>query len=139
MVGVRLEITRRAELAIRALVVAANSDVPLKAADLARALDTTNGFVPQVMAPLVRAGWVTSHPGPTGGYTASVDVTQVTVLDVIEAVDGPTANGRCVVADSDCDAEHPCVLHDAWALARAELTGALDTVSIASVRPRART
>jgi Rrf2 family protein len=134
MVHVRLEITRRAELAVRALFVVANSDAPLKATDLADALGATNGFVPQVMAPLVKAGWVSSHPGPTGGYTTSVDLAAVTVLDVIEAVDGPTADGRCVVADSACDARHPCVLHDAWALARAELMGALDSVKICSIR-----
>ncbi len=133
----RLEITRRAELAVRALFVVANADPPLKGTDLADALATTNGFIPQVMAPLVKAGWVTSTPGPTGGYTATVDLADVTVLDVIEAVDGPTANGRCVVADSECDARHPCVLHDAWAHARTELTDALHTIKIASVRPRA--
>ncbi len=132
----RLEITRRAELAVRALDVVSKSDIAIKGSDLADALGTTSGFVPQVMAPLVKAGWVTSSTGPTGGYACVGELATISVLDVIEAVDGPTENGRCVVADSDCDARHPCVLHDAWARARSELLEALATVSVDSIRTR---
>lgn len=134
----RLEITRRAELAVRALDVVARSATPIKGPDLAAALDTTSGFVPQVMAPLVKAGWVTSSPGPTGGYAPAGQLATISVLDVIEAVDGPTENGRCVVADSDCDAAHPCVLHDAWARARSELVATLAAVNVESMNTAAR-
>lgn len=40
-----------------------------------------------------------SEPGPTGGYVVTIDLADVCVLDVIEAVDGPTATGRCVLED----------------------------------------
>jgi Rrf2 family protein len=130
---VRLEITRRAELAVRALKHVARSEHPVKGTALAAVLDATSGFVPQVMAPLVRAGWVTSNPGPTGGYSATVDLAGISVLDVIEAVDGPTDSGKCVVADSECDGRRPCVLHDAWARARTELIDALGAVNLDSL------
>ena len=68
-------------------------------------------FVPQVLGPLVRAGWVRSDPGPTGGYRCQVVLSEVSVLQVIEAVDGATDVGRCVVADRPCQAADPCVLH----------------------------
>ena len=58
----RLEITRRAELAVRALAELAKVDGHCKAAELAEALGTTTGFVPQVLGPLVKAGWVASNP-----------------------------------------------------------------------------
>ena len=94
---VRLEITRRAELAIRALALLTGSSERVKASALAESLGTTVKFVPQVLGPLVRAGWVQSDPGPTGGYRSQVDVGDVSVLQVIEAVDGATDVGRCVV------------------------------------------
>lgn len=110
----------------------------MKAQALADALDTTTGFVPQVVGPLVKAGWVRSDPGPTGGYALQASLEQLSVLDVIEAVDGPTDDGRCVVADVDCDAGQPCVLHDAWTSARDELTDSLRSMSISWLEPRPR-
>jgi len=102
----------------------------LKSADLADELGTTPGFIPQVMGPLVRAGWIRSTPGPTGGYEALVALGALTVLEVIEAVDGPTDNGRCVVAERPCDADEPCALHVAWARARGELRASLAALTL---------
>ena len=68
----RLEITRRAELAVRALALLGRSSERVKASVLADGLGTTVSFVPQVLGPLVRAGWVRSDPGPTGGYRCVV-------------------------------------------------------------------
>ncbi len=105
----------------------------MKALAMAEALCTTPGFVPQVLGPLVKAGWVRSDPGPTGGYALDVALDDVSVLEVIEAVDGPTDTGLCVVAGDSCNRDHPCVLHTAWTQARRDLMLTLDSVSIASL------
>lgn len=129
----RLEITRRAELAIRALALLGRSTERVKSSVLAEELLTTVSFVPQVLGPLVRAGWVQSDPGPTGGYRCRVPLGDVSVLQVIEAVDGATDVGRCVVADRPCQATDPCVLHVAWARARTELVGVLQSTPMSGV------
>lgn len=129
----RLEVTRRADLAVRALVALEGAATRVKAPVLAETLGTTPGFVAQVMAPLVHAGWVASDPGPTGGYSLRVALGGVSVLAVIEAVDGATDQGRCVVEDRACDGSHPCALHAAWASARADLTGRLAATPVASL------
>ena len=126
----RLEITRSADLAVRALVVLSRRPGSLKSGDLAAALGTTPGFVPQVMAPLIRAGWVRSDPGPSGGYRPVVPHGDLTVLQVIEAVDGPTDDGRCVVTSGSCASRQPCALHAAWALARRELLATLGAMPL---------
>ena len=66
----RLEVTRRTDLATRALLTLAASGERHKASELAEALDASPGFVSQAMTPLVNKGWVRSEPGRTGGYTA---------------------------------------------------------------------
>ena len=109
--------------ALRALAEAGGR---VKGPALAEALGTTAGFTAQVVGPLVKAGWVRSEPGPTGGYVLAADLGRVSILDVIELIDGPTDTGRCVVADRPCGAEAPCLLHTAWAAGRAELVRALD-------------
>lgn len=106
----------------------------MKAADLAAVLGTTPGFLTQVMNPLVKARWVRSVPGPTGGYTLTPAGSTVSVLDVIETVDGPTSTGQCVVEDRPCGGSETCVLHAAWAAARATLTSALAQVPAAQWR-----
>jgi Rrf2 family protein len=129
----RLEITRRAELAVRAMVALGETPTRLKAPVLADVLGTTPGFVPQVISPLVKAGWVRSDPGPTGGYMGCVDLGRVSVLDVIEAVDGATDGGRCVVADRSCDAAVQCSLHVAWTRARRELVDVLGGTRLSDI------
>jgi Rrf2 family iron-sulfur cluster assembly transcriptional regulator len=131
----RLEITRRAELAVRALALLGHTSEHVKASLLAERLETTVAFVPQVVGPLVRAGWVQSDPGPTGGYRCRVQLGEVSVLQVIEAVDGATDAGRCVVADRPCRAAEPCVLHVAWGQARGELVAVLQSTSMSAVDP----
>jgi Rrf2 family protein len=125
----RLEVTRRADLAVRTVALLAHGE-RVKASELATALGTTSGFVPQVVGPLVKAGWILSEPGPTGGYRLVAPVGTLSVLDVVEAVDGPTDTGRCVVADRPCGRGPECALHGAWARARKELTASLGRMAV---------
>jgi Rrf2 family protein len=127
----RLEVSQKADLAVRAMVELHASADRLKSSDLAELLGTTAGFIPQVMSPLVRAGWVRSVPGPSGGYDAVTDLESLTVLSVVEAVDGPTDTGRCVVAERACDAAERCAMHVAWGRARHELRASLGAMPLA--------
>jgi Rrf2 family protein len=129
----RLEITRKADLAVRAMAALTAAGGRLKGNELAAGLDTTPGFLPQVIGPLVKAGWVRSDPGPAGGYRATDAAAALSVLQIIEAIDGPTDTGRCVVADGPCDARHPCALHEAWAGARSALLATLDATPLAAL------
>ena len=126
----RLEVTRRSDLAVRILKALGERSGRVKGTELAEIVGTTTAFVPQVLSPLVRAGWVRSDPGPTGGYVLAVDVSALSILDVIEAVEGPTESGRCVLADRPCDEAGRCALHEPWVRARALLLGELARTSI---------
>lgn len=111
--------------------VLAGTDGRVKGPALADAVGSTSGFVSQVLNPLVRQGWVRSDPGPSGGYTLEVGLDEVSVLAVIEAIEGPTASGRCVLADRPCDQTGTCALHVPWMRARALLLSELAATSVA--------
>lgn len=128
----RLEVTRKSDLAVRSLQALAASPIRLKGPELAEAVGSTAGFVSQVLTPLVRAGWVRSDPGPSGGYALVADLDAVSLLDVIETIEGPTDTGRCVLADRPCNEAGPCALHHAWRQARAQLLDRLDAVPVAA-------
>jgi Rrf2 family protein len=133
----RLEVTRRTDLATRALLLLAGSGRREKASDLAASLDASPGFLSQAMTPLVNRGWVSSEPGRAGGYTAVVSLDDVSVLDVVEAVEGQTDGARCVLEDRTCAGGGHCALHEAWARARGHLLRDLAETPLSSVaRPR---
>jgi Rrf2 family iron-sulfur cluster assembly transcriptional regulator len=134
----RLEVTRRTDLATRALLALAATGERRKASELAEALGTTPGFLSQAMTPLVQRGWVRSEPGRSGGYTAAVPLADVSVLDVVEAVEGETDKARCVLEDRPCAGGGLCALHDAWTQARHHLLHELAETSLASVAPASR-
>lgn len=127
----RLEVTRKSDLAVRALRVLAAASERMKGPALADRLGTSAGFVSQVMNPLVRQGWVRSDPGPSGGYQLAAALASISVLDVIEVIEGPTDAGRCVLADRPCNETGTCALHVAWMRARAHLLRELDSTSVA--------
>jgi len=130
---VRLEITRKADLATRALLELVTVGRRSKATELADRLGTTPGFLSQVVSPLAARGWVRSDPGPSGGYVATVALDEVSVLDVIEAVEGPTDSGRCVLQDRVCAGDGPCALHAAWSHARTQLLTELDGMALSAL------
>lgn len=120
----RLELTRSADLAIKALTEVAGRDEPVKLADLAALVGTTPAFLAKIARPLVAQGWLESTPGPRGGYTPG-RLSDVAVLDVIEAVEGPTENGMCVLRGGPCGGADTYSLHDPWIAARSALIESL--------------
>ncbi len=115
------------------MVFIGSSNDRVKAQALAEVLETTTGMVPQIVGPLVKAGWVRSNPGPLGGYENVTRIDRISVLQVIEELEGATDTGRCVVANRPCDASAPCTLHHAWTPARAQLVRSLGTTTLASL------
>jgi Rrf2 family protein len=105
----------------------------MKSSELAELVGTTSGFLSQAMTPLVAQGWVRSDPGPTGGYVALVELDAVSVLDVIEAVEGPTHTGRCVLEDRPCSGGEMCALHVPWSRARDHLLAELASTPLSTL------
>ena len=130
LLSVRLELTRKTDLAIRAMRALNAADDRIPGRQLAEIIDTTAPFVSQVVNPLVQRGWLDSKPGPSGGYGLAVDPNTVTILEVIELIEGPIDNGMCVLVGGPCSEEH-CSVHEAWTEARRELRSAFAKVTVA--------
>ena len=128
----RLEITRRSDLAIRLLRILERTEEPQRAVDLAKRVGSTPQFVPHVMKPLVQAGWVGSEPGPRGGYSLAMPLDSISVLTVIELIEGETDTGACVLSGGTCGGPVQCALHDAWSMARTALLERLDRVPVST-------
>lgn len=119
----KLELLPRTDLAVRALRYLADGKTR-NSEDIAAVIGSTPQHMQHVMAPLTGAGWVRSRRGPSGGYTID-PAAHPSILELIEAVEGPTTNRLCVLRTSTCNENLPCALHDAWVQARGALIEAL--------------
>jgi Rrf2 family protein len=134
---VRLSISRRTDLGLKALRILAAEPGVWTASALAEAVSTTPGFISQAMAAFVHAGWVYSGSGPSGGYLYARPARPPSLLEVIEAIEGPTAPDACVLHEGKrcglISGEPLCELHEGWLRAREVLvevlgaTPAIDT------------
>ena len=131
----RLELTKKTDLAFQALAsIAAQGDQRTNGSDLTASLEITTHYLPHVMAPLTRAGWVASTSGPHGGYSIAVDLHEITLLDLVEAVEGPIDNGRCLHLGPRHNVDQTaCALHHPWTKARQALITALAETNVAEI------
>ena len=132
----KLTITRRTDLALRALRLLEADGGIMRASEMAPALLSTPHYLPQVLRPLVRAGWLASEPGPTGGYGLAGPLADRSILALIEAIEGPTDNGVCVLSGGPCAGQVECSLHAPWLAARAALLERLADIPISDLNKK---
>ena len=78
-------------------------------------------FMAKSLQKLVHAGILISQRGASGGVTLAKEASEITLMSIIEAVDGTTFFDACVLGIGDCEAEKPCALHEQWDVWRQEM------------------
>lgn len=113
----KLELTKRADYAIRAVVALATAapDERLSVRRIAADRAIPVRFLPQVMSDLVAAGLVEGLPGRTGGYRLARSAATISMLDVIEAVEGDSHRETCVLRGGPCQVNGTCDVHAIFA------------------------
>ena len=100
----RLELTKRADYAIRAVLVLAHTpaDERRSVRQLAAHEQIPARFLPLVMGDLVRAGLVEATVGRNGGYRLAKPSTAISLLEVVEAVEGDSRRRVCILRGGPC-------------------------------------
>ena len=138
----RLELTRQAGYAIRALAWLAESDAQngtvehaarYKSAAIAPAAGIPLAFAARVLSQLRHRGLLQARAGQQGGYSLARLAQDLSLLDVIEAVEGPLTTQGCILRDLTCGNGSYCVLHSAWSAAQAAMRTELARTSLAEV------
>ena len=125
----RLEMTKKTDLALRVLRHLSCTSHTVSGTDLAAEAGVSTYYLPQIVAPLSRAGWVTATRGPNGGYRLAGSLKEISVLDVINAVE-PMETDRCVLRGAPCPAQEQCAIHTSWVRARDALMEELGAASL---------
>lgn len=129
----RVELTKRADYAIRAVVAlaAAAPDERLSVRRIAADRAIPVRFLPLVMTDLVRAGLVEGMAGRTGGYRLARPSNAISLLEVIEAIEGDSRRTTCVLRGGPCNVNGVCDVHEVFAATQAAMLRELGGATIA--------
>lgn len=111
-----MEIIRRnTDYGIRALVyLAANPENVTTARDIADTMEIPIGFLQKIMQKFVHKGLVISHRGTHGGFSLGKNPDQITVLDIVETLQGKPTMNKCFLGKEACPRAAKCKLKNTW-------------------------
>jgi Rrf2 family protein len=125
--------TAKADYAVRAAVELAASGDMVTAEHLAQATGIPHNFLENILGDLRRAGLVESRRGQAGGYLLAKPAEEISIADVIRAVEGPLANVRGLSPDTLEYEGAAAKLRDVWVALRASVRSVLERVTLADV------
>ena len=130
----RLDLTRRADYAIRTVLALARATdgEPQSVRRVAADQHVPEAFLPKVMRDLVRAGLVDGTLGRSGGYRLAKPSTEISLLDVVEAVEGDRRPRVCVLRGGPCAVDGVCDVHAVFAAAQDDVLRRLAATSVAA-------
>ncbi len=131
-----MRLTQKSKYAVRALMELALNECgsPLGVAEIARRQRIPERFLEQIFGELRKANILESHRGAHGGYCFAMPTQEITVLDILEILDGEirparcSAGGVCYIADAPL-----CATSKVWDEARVALEEVFDKYSIAQL------
>jgi Rrf2 family protein len=132
-----MKITMEADYAIRIVYCLVRSGEKLEARNIASQMNVTLRFTLKILRKLGIAGIIKSYKGVNGGYELNMPPEKITLLKVIEAVDGDVQINRCLDESIACNrvtSKNDCPFHGSFAKINSVLRGELDKVDFASLR-----
>jgi Rrf2 family protein len=129
--------SRACEYGLNAMIyVAQNTDgsSTVRVGEVAEALGIPLPSLAKVVQKLTRRGLLVSRRGPGGGIALARSAGEVTLLEVVEAIEERTLDSECVLGNSACsERAFHCPLHDQWKPLRAKVVAMLGGRSIEQI------
>ena len=134
-----MQITRQADYAVRAVLhLARNGEVRTATSVIAEEQKIPPSFLAKIISQLSIAGLLHTSRGARGGVTLAREPKEITLLEVIEAIDGPIQLNECVGDSSNCSFDKDCPLRPVWCEAQEELVGRLKGTNFADMITKGR-
>jgi Rrf2 family protein len=111
-----MQITRAAEYAIRGVLYLSlqPEGAVCLLSEISERQDIPPSFLSKIFQNLARAGYVNSTRGTGGGFTLGKSPDDITLLDIVEAIDGQISLNVCLNAGATCDKKPGCAVHAVW-------------------------
>lgn len=108
----------------------------MSTAQVAQATGIPAPTVAKLMGQLGRAGLLTSQRGVAGGFALSRPAAEISLADIVEAIDGPISLTHCGQEGADCDLSHNCAVRPHWAPVNRAVKAALADVRLSELVPQ---
>lgn len=89
--------------------------------EISKKLNISFAFLTKIFQKLTQANLMTSLRGPKGGVALARPASQITLMDIVKAIDGDDLFTQCVLGLPGCGNRKPCPLHEPWGEERARL------------------
>lgn len=110
----------------------------VQAVDVSRETGIPRPYLMKILGRLQSADLVIARRGAGGGLKLARPAAEISMSDVISALDSPDWNQRCVLGLPVCSGDNPCPMHDYWGVVRQELLGRLESLKLTDIMEFAR-
>ncbi len=129
-----MQITRQADYAVRAVLhLARSGDTRIATSTIAEEQRIPPSFLAKIVSQLSIAGLLHTSRGARGGVTLARSPQEITLLEVIEAIDGPIQLNECVGDAGACSFDADCPLRPVWCDAQEDLVRKLKGTNFANM------
>ena len=130
-----MEITKAADYGLRAMYRLCKTPPNQSAliGDIANEMNIPAQFLHKVMPRLVKAGLVRSRRGARGGYRLAKTPAEISLLEIVQAIDGPIFINRCLFDADDCTMEETCPIRPVFQKAQTALRDVLHASKLSDV------
>jgi Rrf2 family protein len=127
-----MNFSRESEYAVRGMVALAGTPQPgaLTLQEIAARDNLPAGFLSKIFQKLVRHGLIESHRGVQRGYTLARPAPEITLRQILEAIEGPDLFDRCLFSHRRCGQEGKCIVHPYWGHVRGEVAKFFEQVNL---------
>lgn len=127
-----MQLTRAADYAVRVMVHLAGLPPGSRISrdDLAKAAECPEQFLSKVLQGLTRTGLVVSHRGNLGGFELPESRRSASILDIVEAIEGPLHLNTCLAPGPTCTRQSWCPVHVVWAAAQSAMATVLKAATV---------
>jgi Rrf2 family protein len=124
--------SRQCEYALQAVIYLALGPAGgfISIKDLTEKLDIPYHFLAKILQSLAGKGILASQKGPSGGFSLARPANEITLYQIVEAVDGPAMMHNCVMGFPECNGTSPCAVHASWAGLREDIHSMLSSKKI---------
>jgi Rrf2 family protein len=130
-----MQITRETDYAIRCVYYLKNKPDEVTMVDeIAREMLIPKSFLAKILQKLSRAKIVRSYRGVKGGFQLAREPENISIYDVIKAIEGPVAMNVCAVDKKKCSLSSKCAVHPIWVELRKEVEDKLKSKKFSQIR-----
>ncbi len=127
-------VTRETDYAVRTILyLARDSSRMASVTEVARAMHIPKSFLAKILQRLVRSHILSSMRGVKGGFTLARRPTEISLLDVLESIQGPAGINVCAIDSRRCRFSPTCSVHPVWVEIRKEVERRLRKQTIAKL------